>query len=82
MGDFQRGPHADGIKKVLSCELKNRKVAKKSLVARTLIKKNDFFSFKNVTAKRPANGADPFLFKKILNKKSKKKYSPNERIKL
>ena len=71
-----------GIKKLQKCEINNKFSAKKSLVAKILIKKNDKFNFKNVTVKRPAAGSDPFLFKKILHKKSKKQYLPNEMIKI
>ena len=74
--------NGDGIKKLQQCEKANLKIARKSLVAKNLIEKNEKFKFKNVTVKRPANGLDPFIFSKILNKKSKKKYQPNEIIKI
>ena len=74
--------NGDGIKKLQKCEKANFKIARKSLVAKNFIKKNEKFTYKNVTVKRPANGLNPILFRKILNKKSKKKYLPNEIIKI
>ena len=74
--------NGNGIKKLEKCEKSNMMIAKKSLVAKTLIKKNDKFSLDNVTAKRPASGLSPLMFKKILNKKSKKQYLPDEIIKI
>ena len=74
--------NGDGIKKLQKWEKANFKIARKSLVAKNFIKKNEKFTYKNVTVKRPANGINPILFSKILNKKSKKKYLPNETIKI
>ena len=39
-------------------------------------------TFDNVTVKRPASGLSPLVFEKILNKKSRKKYLPDEIIKI
>tara|TARA_B100000989_G_scaffold91021_2_gene65895 strand:+ start:3708 stop:4790 length:1083 start_codon:yes stop_codon:yes gene_type:complete len=74
--------NGNGIKKLEKCEISNIKIAKKSLVAKTLINKNEKFSFDNVTVKRPASGLSPLVFEKILNKKSRKKYLPDEIIKI
>ena len=51
----------DGIKKPLKCELENIKVARKSIVASTKIKKGEIFTEKNITTKRPGNGISPFI---------------------
>ena len=70
----------DGIKKIEICELKNINVSKKSIVARTLIEKNHKFTHNNLTAKRPGNGLSPFKIKKLINKKSLKKFLVDEQI--
>jgi N-acetylneuraminate synthase len=70
----------NGIKKIELCELKNVNVSKKSIVASTLIEKNHKFTYKNLTTKRPGNGLSPFEIKKIINKRSKKKFLPDEQI--
>ena len=72
----------DGIKKIQRCEIKNAKLVRKSIVARKIIKKNDFFNLKNITTKRPGIGLSPFLIKKLLNKKATKDYLKDELIKL
>ena len=40
-----------GIKKMEKCEIKNSKVARKSLVAKEKISKGELFTYKNITAK-------------------------------
>ena len=72
----------DGKKKVEKCELKNINIARKSIVANQLIKKNEKFTFQNLTSKRPGNGLDPMKIKKLINKKSKKTFYPDEQIKI
>jgi len=70
-------------KKILQkCELKNINVARKSIVAKKLINKNDKFSFENLTSKRPGNGISPMKIKKLINTKSKKKYRPDQIVKI
>ncbi len=70
----------DGKKIPTKDELKNRKLVRKSLVAKIDIRKGQFFSEKNLTAKRPALGKSPMFFNKILNTKSKKDYKKDEFI--
>ena len=70
-------------KKILQkCELKNINVARKSIVAKKLINKNDKFSFENLTSKRPGNGISPMKIKELINTKSKKKYRPDQIVKI
>ena len=58
----------------------NSKIARKSLVAKTKINKGELITYKNVTAKRPGNGKNPFVFIKMINKKSKKNYLKDQFI--
>lgn len=71
----------DGKKKIQKCEIKNSKVARKSLVAKIFIKKGDRFTFKNLTVKRPGTGLNPFMLEKLIKKKSKRNYYPDQIIK-
>ena len=71
----------DGKKKLQQCEIKNSKVARKSLVAKLHIKKGEKFTLKNLTVKRPGTGLNPFMLEKLINKKSKRKYYPDQIIK-
>ena len=70
----------DGEKKIQKCELKNINIARKSIVAKSLIKKNEKFTYQNLTAKRPGNGLNPMIIKNLINKKSKKTFYPDEQI--
>jgi len=72
----------NGKKKIEKCELKNIKITRKSIVARVLIKKNHKFTYKNLTAKRPGTGLNPFLIKELINKKSKRIFNPDALIKI
>ena len=49
-----------------------KKFARKSLIAKTNIKKNEKFSELNLTTKRPGDGKSPILWDSILGKKQKK----------
>lgn len=61
-------------------EKKNIKVARKSIVASCYIKKNELFSEKNITLKRPGDGKSPMLWDKIIGLKAKKNYKIDEKI--
>ena len=72
----------DGEKKIQKCELKNINIARKSIVAKLLIKKNEKFTYRNLTAKRPGDGLNPMIIENLINKKSKKTFYPDEQIKI
>ena len=57
-----------------------KKFARKSLIAKTNIKKNEKFSELNLTTKRPGDGKSPILWDSILGKKAKKNYKKDEKI--
>lgn len=70
----------DGIKSPQTCEKKNMKVARKSIVARQKIKKGEIFTLQNITVKRPAGGKNPSRYFKFLGKISKKNYTKDQKI--
>jgi len=74
--------NGSGNKELQKCERKNIDIARKSIVAKKFINKNDYFSFDNLTTKRPGNGINPMKIKKIVNRKSKKNFQPDELIKI
>ncbi len=74
--------NGNGNKVIQKCEKKNIKIARKSIVAKKFINKNENFSFNNLTAKRPGTGINPMKIEKIINRKSKKKFQPDELIRL
>ena len=69
-----------GIKKMFNCERINRRIARKSLIANSVIKKGERFTHKNITTKRPGNGICSSKIKKYINTISKKNYQPDDFI--
>lgn len=61
-------------------ELKNRAVARKSLVAKKSIKSGDVFSAENLTTRRPGNGVSPMRWYEFIGKKASRDYQENELI--
>lgn len=70
----------DGKKRVTYSEVRNKIVARKSIVASKNIKKGEKFSDENITCKRPGNGISPMNWYKILGKTAEKDFSYDELI--
>ena len=70
----------DGLKDIMPSELKNRTIARKSLVAASEINKGDYFSNNNLTVKRPGHGISPMDYWDTLNTKSKQDYGLDDVI--
>ena len=68
------------FKKPTSSELKNKKIARKSIVANKFITRGEVFTEKNLTTKRPGYGKSPMNWNKIIGTKSKKNYKIDEII--
>lgn len=68
------------VKKVTKSEKKNIVFARKSIVAKKIIKKGEKFSEQNITVKRPGSGVSPYLWNKIIGKKAKKNFSYDDLI--
>lgn len=63
-----------------SGELKNRVVARKSIVARCAIRKGEAFSDGNLDAKRPGTGISPMRWDEIIGLQAQRDYQPDELI--
>lgn len=72
----------DGIKRPTPSELKNKPIARKSLVAVTNICAGEVFSADNVAAKRPGTGISPMLWDHVIGKVAKRDFSIDELIEL
>ncbi len=70
----------DGIKGPRPSEVKNKAVARKSLVAATGIVAGELFNTENLAIKRPGNGINPIKYWHYLNKPSGKNYKVGELI--
>ena len=68
-------------KKITPSEHKTKLKVRKSLVASRNIKKGEFFSKKNITAKRPGTGISAIEILKIFGKKSNVNFKKDEFIK-
>ena len=69
-------------KVINECELKNRTIVRKSIVAKTDIKKGDTFTIYNLTVKRPGNGLSPMKWFDVIGKKASKDFVKDELIEL
>ena len=61
----------NGIKGPMPSELKNKLIARKSIIAAKNIKKGEVFTKDNLTIKRPGTGISPMKFWEIVGKESK-----------
>ncbi|MEK5323159.1 N-acetylneuraminate synthase [Aeribacillus sp. FSL M8-0254] len=68
-------------KKPTQTELKNKEVARKSLVAAKSIKKGELFTFDNLTVKRPGTGIEPYYYWDYIGQKAGQDYEEDEVIK-
>ncbi len=72
----------DGIKVIQDAEAKNKSVVRKSIVAKTDIKKGDIFTEYNITTKRPGAGLTPMKWPEVIGKKATKNYTVDEMIEI
>jgi N,N'-diacetyllegionaminate synthase len=70
------------LKKPSKSELKNKKLARKSIVAKTNIKKGEIFSQSNAICKRPEGGISSIYWNKVIGKKSKRDFRVDDFISL
>lgn len=61
-------------------ELKNRTVARKSLVATRAIRRGESFTPENLAAKRPGNGVSPVNYWEWLGRQAERDYAPDEQV--
>jgi N,N'-diacetyllegionaminate synthase len=70
----------NGIKTPSQSELKNKVIARKSIVASKEINVGDVFSEENLTIKRPATGINPMKWDSVIGKISSRTYNIDEPI--
>ena len=70
----------DGIKIPSQSELKNIKIARKSIVAKTKIKLGDYYTKENLTAKRPGDGISPMMAPILIGSQATQDFKQNEKI--
>jgi len=72
----------DGVKKASPSELRNKSIARRSIVARRYIRKGEVFSEENLAAKRPGTGVSPMSWDEILGKTARRDYEEDTMIEL
>ena len=70
----------NGIKTPSKSELKNMKVARKSIVAARSIKEGEVFNLENITVKRPGGGISPMRWDEVLGQVAVREYQCDELI--
>ena len=69
-----------GIKKPSPSELKNKPIARKSIVAANSIVKGEVFTDINLTVKRPGTGISPMRWDQVLGQVAQKDYEKDELV--
>ena len=72
----------DGIKRLTPSEVRNKPVARKSLVASKAIKAGEILSADNITAKRPGTGVSPMSWDIVMGLKAVRDFSVDELIEI
>ncbi|MDH4395564.1 MAG: N-acetylneuraminate synthase [Limnobacter sp.] len=72
----------DGIKRPTTSELKNKPIARKSLVAIKAIRTGETFDTNNVGTKRPGTGISPMRWDEIMGRVASRDFSIDELIEL
>lgn len=70
----------NGVKRPSPSEVKNKLIARKSLVATQPIKTGELFSADNITAKRAGAGISPMRWDEVLGQVAQKDYEKDELI--
>ncbi len=72
----------DGVKKPSSSEMKNKSVARKSIVAARNIQKGETFTEEHLATKRPGTGISPMKWDEIIGKVAKRNFAGDEAIEI
>ena len=80
--NVERAMEGDGEKRPSSSEIKNREIARKSLVAACVIKNGEIFTEENIAVKRPGYGISPMDVDKIIGRTAKRDFAIDEVIEI
>ena len=70
----------DGVKQPTASELRNRAVARKSLVAARRIRAGETLGPEDLATKRPGTGLSPMLWDEVIGRPATRDYAPDEMI--
>lgn len=72
----------DGVKQPSPSEAKNIPIARRSIVAVSVIRAGEVFSESNLTVKRPGTGLSPMRWDEVLGREARRDFAPDELIDL
>ncbi len=78
--NIEKSISGSGIKEPSASEMKNIKIARKSIVARVDIQKGQVFTEDNITTKRPGDGISPMKWEAVLGQIASRDFSEEELI--
>ena len=78
--NIEKAMSGTGIKTPTQSELKNKVIARRSIIAARNIKKGEVLSEENLTVKRPGNGINPMNWDNVIGRKAIKDFSEDELI--
>lgn len=70
----------NGEKVPSKCELQNKEIVRKSIVAKVSIQEGELFNEDNLTVKRPGSGISPMRWHEVLGRRATKNYVKDEMI--
>lgn len=80
--NIEKAISGNGKKVISESEKENYKIVRKSIVARTKIKKGEVFSEKNLTTKRPGTGISPMFWDKVIGQTADLFFKKDDLIKI
>lgn len=80
--NIEKAISGSGKKEPGQSELKNREIARKSIIAARVIVKGEILTAENIAVKRPGNGISPMLWDKVLGEKAIRDFEKDEFIEL
>ena len=72
----------DGIKRLTASEIRNKPIARKSLIASKEIQAGQVFTAQNVTTKRPGTGISPMRWDEVIGRVALRSFAADELIEL
>ncbi|MFD1096348.1 N-acetylneuraminate synthase [Salegentibacter chungangensis] len=80
--NIEKAISGSGKKEPSRSEMKNKDIARKSIIASKEIKKGDKFNENNLTVKRPGNGISPMKWDSVLGRTANRDFKEDELIEL
>ncbi|MDO4228186.1 MAG: N-acetylneuraminate synthase [Capnocytophaga sp.] len=80
--NIEKAMAGSGVKEPSASEIKNKPIARRSIVAKTAIKKGAIFTEENLIVKRPGTGISPMKWNEILGQTATRDFEEDELIEL